>query len=94
MDVLTDGQQQMGLAQAGIAVDKQGVIERARVLRHGNGRGVGVFVGGPDHEVIKGEAGHLGQGVVLVLVGGIVVHLVPGQDHQIKSQENRSLSTP
>ena len=50
-----DGVEQVGLAQAGVAVDEQRVIVCARALGHGVGGGVGQLVAGPHHIVFKGE---------------------------------------
>ena len=54
-DDVGDGVEQMGLAQARVPVDQQGVVVLGRVLRHGHGGGVGQLVGGAHHEGIKGE---------------------------------------
>ena len=81
VDALADGQQQMGLAKTGVAVDEQGVIHVSRILRHRQRRGVGVLVGGTHHEVVEGEAGHLGQRVVIGGLGQIAVQLLLARQH-------------
>ena len=43
----------MGLAQAGLAVDEQGIVAQAGVFRHLPGGGVGKFVGGAHHKPVK-----------------------------------------
>ena len=55
--VAGDGLEQVGLAQAGVAVDEQGVPAPGRHLGHGLGGGVGEAVGPTDHEVLEGVAG-------------------------------------
>ena len=44
----------MGFAQTGAAVDKQGVINHARVLGHPLAGGVGKFIARTDNEIFKG----------------------------------------
>ena len=63
VDGVADGQQQVGLAEAGIAVDKERVVGLAGILRHGGGGRVGEAVGVAHDEVVKGVARHLRQGV-------------------------------
>ena len=84
MDVLPDGQQQVGLAQAGVAVDKEGIVVFPRLFRHGQGRGMGKLVGFSHDEAVKGIALHLRQLAVRVPGGDIVVDLVPRQHQQLK----------
>lgn len=50
-----DGVQQVGLAQAGIAVDEQGVVALRRLLRHGFCGGVGQLVLGANHIRLEGK---------------------------------------
>ncbi len=54
MDLVGDGVQQVGLAQAGLAVDEQGVVGLGGPLGHRLGRRVGEFVGRAHHEPLKG----------------------------------------
>ena len=52
-----DGVEQVGFAQAAVAVDEQGVVALAAgILRHGVGGGIGQLVLGSDDEGLKGEA--------------------------------------
>ena len=84
VDGVADGQQQVRFPEAGIAVDEKGIVGLARILRHGDGGGVGEAVGVADDEVVKGVARHLGQGVGAVsLAGGFKVVIV-GQDQHLK----------
>ena len=55
MDGVGNGMEKMGLAQAGRAVNKQGIIDHAGVLGNGDGTVVGKTVGGAHHKGIKGE---------------------------------------
>ena len=50
-----DGVEQMGLAQAGVPVDEQGVIVHARPVGHGVGGSVGQLVAGAHYIGLKGE---------------------------------------
>ena len=62
----------MGLANAGRAINEQGIIDLAGIVGNGNGRAVGETVGRANHEIFKGELGieiHGGGNVVLFLVG-------------------------
>ena len=52
-DGLADGEQKVRLAEAGVAVDQQGVIRLAGILRHGDGRCVGKLVARADDEAVK-----------------------------------------
>ena len=52
--VVADGLQEVGLAQAGVAVDEQRVVLAGRRLGHGQGGGVGEPVGRADHEGVEG----------------------------------------
>ena len=54
VDLVGDGVQQVGLAQAGLAVDKQGVVGLGGPLGYRLGRRVGEFVGRAHHEPLKG----------------------------------------
>ena len=53
-DVVAERVQQVGLAQPGVAVDGQRVVRLARVLRDGDGRGVGEAVRRADDEGLEG----------------------------------------
>ena len=50
-----DGVQQMGLAKAGVPVNKQGVVFGGGILGDRQGGGIGDPVGGSHHEFIEGE---------------------------------------
>ena len=73
---LADGKQQVGLAEAGVAVDKQGVVRAAGLLRYGDGGVVREAVGVADDEAVKGVSGHLGQGIVVLFLLLIVAELL------------------
>ena len=55
MNLGGDGVEQVGLAQAGGAVDEQRVVGLGGIVGHGQRRAVGEAVGGADHEFFKGE---------------------------------------
>ena len=48
------GMQQMCLAQAGIAIDHERIVELPRIIAAGNGSGVCLSIALSDDEVIKG----------------------------------------
>ena len=54
-DVVADGLQEVGLAQAGVAVDEQGVVGPPGRLGHRQRGGVGEPVRRPDDEGVEGE---------------------------------------
>ena len=83
-DVLTDGEQQMRLAQARVAVDEQRVIRLARLFSHGQRRGVREFVRAADDEAVEGVAGHLRQGVVFLFRLAVDVRLFRQEQLKIK----------
>jgi hypothetical protein len=56
-DVVPDGVQEVGLAEAGLAVDEQRVVGAARVFGDGTRRGVGERVRLTDDEGVEGELG-------------------------------------
>jgi len=55
-DVVTDGMEQVRLAEPGVTVDEQGVVGLGRHLRNRLGRGVGEAVRRPDNEGVEGVA--------------------------------------
>ena len=84
MDGVADGQKQVRLAEAGVAVNEKGVVGLAGIFRHGDGGGMGEAVGVADDEVVEGVARHLGQGVGPVSLGGIVEDILLGQNQHLK----------
>ena len=83
VELVGDGIEQMGLAQAGLAVDKEGVVAVARIFGHGQGGGVGEFVGGAHHEALEGVvlgAGHEGRVGGGPGIGGELLQLPLSQD--------------
>ena len=83
VDGVGDGVQQMGLAQAGLAVDEQGVIALPGIVCHGPGGGVGELVGGAHHEALEGVL--LCPGEEAALLGGFQgVHLPLGEDNHVE----------
>ena len=85
LDELPDGLQQVGLAQAGVAVDEEGVVALAGVVRHADGGRVGELVRIADDEVVKGVAGDL-RGRVFALVFGLPFQdLVPAEHPQVEA---------
>lgn len=84
-DGLADGEQKMRLAEAGVAVDEQGVICLAGVLRHGNGRRMGELVARADDEAVERIAVHLrhlfGRRTLLAVLEQLVV---PGEHDELK----------
>ena len=83
VDGVGDGVKQVGLAQAGLAVDEQGVIAVARVVGHRPGGGVGKFVGRAHHEPLEGILLRAGEKAAL---GGLLigVQLALGEDHHVE----------
>ena len=72
-DAVGDGVEQMGLAHAGRAVDKQRIVYLPRGLGNGNGGGVGKPVGRAHHKIIKGKLRvkvH-GRGGLALLLSGV-----------------------
>jgi len=51
---MTDRVQQMGFAQAGIAVQKQGIVNRPGILADGDAACMGQPIARPDHETLEG----------------------------------------
>ena len=91
-DIVGDGLQKVRLAQAGSAVNVQGVEVRAGVFRHRLRRGEHEFVALARHERFKGETRvDAGGGIVfvrLVLVGR-KVHVVAALYRQLKVRDAR-----
>ena len=54
LGVVADGVQEVRLAQAGAAVDEQGVVGTGRGLGHGQRGGVGEAIGGPGDVGVEG----------------------------------------
>ena len=84
VDLVGDGVEQMGLAQAGLPEDEHGVVTHARVVRHRPGGGVGKFVGGAHHEPLKGVFLRPRKKIVLLGVLLKAGQLVLGQDDHFK----------
>ena len=84
MDGVGDGIQQVGLAQAGLAVDEERVVVLCRMLGHSQGRCVGQLVGVAHHEALKGillrSRQEAGGGFFL----GVFVFFVLAQDHHVQ----------
>ena len=82
VDFVGDGVEQVGLAQAGLAVDEQRVVALARVFGHGQGGGVGELVGGTYHEALEGVVLGAGEEGAVHGLGGLgeVVQLPLAQD--------------
>ena len=83
VDGVGDGVEQMGLAQAGLPVDEQGVVVLRRVLGYRQGGGVGQLVGVAHHEALEGVFLRSRQkpGDLLgILVLGLLLLL---QDHHV-----------
>ncbi len=76
LDLSLDGGEQMGLAQAGAAVDEQGVVGPGGVGRHSLGCSKGKLVGGAFDKVLEGE-------LVVALGGGRVCLVLLGQHHLV-----------
>ena len=68
-DDVSDGVEQVGLAQPRVAVDEKGVVVLPRRVRHRPGRTTGQTVGGAHHKGVKGKlpALHQGYGLLLLL---------------------------
>ena len=82
VDGVGDGVQQVGLAQAGLPVDEQGVVALARVVGHRPGGGVGKFVGGAHHEALEGVLLGAGEEVVLLRLA-VLVQFPLGEHHHV-----------
>jgi hypothetical protein len=90
MDGLGDGEEQMALAEAGVAVDKEGVINLAGVFRNCHGGGVSKFVRSADNEVIEGIAVRFRQKILRFPAVFILSSSSPASTIRSKSQEKRS----
>ena len=72
---------QVGFAQTGVAVNKQGVIRRGGVHGHRLGRGLGKFIGLAGDEILKSELFIGIPGRLLFLIGGdLIVNAQPVAD--------------
>ena len=60
-ELMGNGVDQMGFAEAGVAVDEQGIIVRACPVSHGAGGGIGHFVRLAHHEGVEREFAGLQQ---------------------------------
>ena len=84
-DGVGDGIEEVGLPQAGIPVDQQGVVFVRQVLRDGLGRGEGHLVGVAHDEFLKGEflaAEGVGSGAAVLFQ--ILLHLLRGEDADLE----------
>ena len=82
-DTLGDGIQQVGFANAGRAIQKQGVVHLSGRVGNGDTGGVGKSVGGANHKIIKGKLGveiHGGSGFALGFESG---KLLVSKDDQL-----------
>ena len=66
-DLVGDGIDQMGLAEAAVTVDKEGIVPLGGFFRDGLGCGMGKLVAAADNEGIKGEFAAFEQGRGLFL---------------------------
>ena len=73
-----------GLAQAGLAVDEQGVVGLGGVFGHRQGRRVGKFVGGTHHEPLKGILLGTGEKDVVGLTFPEILQLPLPQHHHLE----------
>ena len=84
VDLLAYREQQMGLSEAGVAVNEQGVIGPSGVFGHGHGGGVGKLVGRTDYEPVESISVHLREVVGAFFAGEVFLKLVPRQDLQLE----------
>jgi hypothetical protein len=83
-DLVGDGIEEVGLAQAGAAVDEEGVVAASGGVGHRPGGGAGQLVGGAHYEGVEGKfaAVHNGGGsgllFVLALAEAVVVQEADG----------------
>ena len=83
MDGVGDGVQKVGLAQAGFAIDEQGIVALPRVVGHRTGGGVGEFVGGAHHEALEGVLLGAGEEVIFLRLLLVLVQLPLGEDGHV-----------
>ena len=83
MDGVGDGVQKVGLAQAGLAVDKQWVITLSRIVGHRPGGGVSKFVGGAHHEALEGVLLGAGEEVVFFRLLLILIQFSLGKNSHL-----------
>ena len=84
VDLVGDGVQQVGLAQAGLAVDEQGVVGLGGPLGHRLGRRVGEFVGRAHHEPLKGVLLGARQKDIVGFFLAEVLQLALSQDYHLE----------
>ena len=84
VDGLSYRKEQVRLAEAGVAVDEQGIIGLRRGIGHRDGRRVRELVGVAHDEAVKGIARHFRQEAVLILAAFIVLYLVAREYRQLK----------
>ena len=87
VDAVGDGVEQVGLAQAGFAVDEQGIIAVGGIFSHSQSGGMGKFVGRAYHEALEGivlGAGHEGAVVHRFCGLGELLQFSLPQDHHVK----------
>ena len=84
MDLVGDGVEEMGFAQAGLAVDEQGVVSLGGLLGHRQGGGVGKLVGGAHHEALEGVLLGAREEDVIHLLFAVALQLPLPQHHDLK----------
>ena len=82
LDVVPDGVEEVGLAEAGGAVDEQRVVGPGRRLGDREGGGVREAVGGADHELVEGVSGIEAPG--RPEPGGLVVGRRPEREASLR----------
>ena len=81
---MADRQQQVRLAQAGIAVNKQRIVGSAGIFGNTDGGRVGKFIGIADDKVVKSVARHLRQHVLCFFAQLVIPDLVAGEHLQVE----------